>query len=163
MGRIQLIVLSQPRSGNIADLEDAVRRCVEAAPIRFIDALMLAKNDDDAIEFATVRDLANPDREWRGLLAHALFGSKAVGMTPWTMPDPPDAPDAISDLKEMHLLEISDRIPRNSSSLLVLVEHHWMDELGDDQIAPGHLVANGWISIDALVELGRSPPQQRPI
>ena len=162
MGRMQLLVLSQPRNGSITNLEDAVRRSLEAAPLRFVDAVVLIKQDNDTIEFAAVSDIALPDRMWRGLLAQALFGNETVGIAPWTLPDPPDEPDAMLDLKEVHLLEISDRIPRNSASLLVLVEHHWMDELSDEHIAPGHLVANGWISTGALVALGKSQPQRWP-
>jgi hypothetical protein len=161
MGRIQLIVLSRPRSGDITDMEEAIQRCVEVAPIDFVDAFVLNKDDNDAIEFAGVRDIERPERAWRGVLAAAFFGSDVVGIAPWTMPPPPDEPDAFIDLKEVHLLEISDRIPRNSSSLLVLVEHRWMDELGDDQIAPGHLIANGWISLGALVEMGNARPHHR--
>jgi hypothetical protein len=160
---MQLIVLSQPRSVDVAELEDAIKRCVEAAPIHFVDGLVLTKNDNDAIAFAAVSDISDPERPWRGLLAQALFGNEAVGIAPWIMPNPPDEPDAVIDLKEVQLLEISDRIPRNSSSLIVLVEHRWMDEFGDDQVAPGHLVANGWISIEALIELGKSRPRQGTI
>ncbi len=163
MGRTQLIVLSQPQGRNIADLEDAVRRSVEFAPIDFVDAVQLAKNDNDAIEFTAVSDISNPGRVWRGLLARALFGMDATEKAPWSPLDSLDAPDPIIDLKEVHLLEISDRIPRNSSSLLVLVEHHWMDELGDDHIAQGHLVATGWISIRGLLELCDAQPHRRPI
>ena len=161
MGRTQLIVLSQPRSRNIVALEEAVQRCLEAAPIDVIDALVLTKNDNDAIDLVTVGDFGHPDRAWRGLLATALFGNDVAGIAPWAMPDPPDEPDPAIDLTEAHLLEISDRIPRNSSSLLVLIEHRWMDELSDKHLAPGRLVANGWISIGALSTMGRAQPQRR--
>ena len=70
-----------------------------------------------------------------GKCREALFGDE-VGMESWTRPDPPDQPDPILDLKEAHLLEISDRLPRNSSSLLVLIEHYWMDELSDSILSP---------------------------
>ena len=162
MGCMQLLVLNQPENGNVTDLEDAIRRCVEAAPIRFVDALVLTKNVEGAIKFATISDIEQPDRAWRGLLANALFGSNTPGIAPWIIQKSSNQPAGICDLKEVQLLEIYDRIPRNSSSLLVLVEHIWMDELADELIAPGHLVATGWISPEFLLELGNTQPHRWP-
>ena len=163
MGRMQIIVLSQPQGEDISNLENGIQRSIEAAPIRFIDALVLTKKESGAIEFTAVSDIENPDRAWRGLLAQAFFGSETAGIAPWSLPAPPVEPDEIVDLSETHLLDICDRIPRNSSGLLVLVEHLWMDEFSDDQIAPGRLVANAWVSYGFLVELGNALPQRGPI
>lgn len=160
MGRMQLIVLSQPSSGSIANLEDAVRRCLEAAPLRLVDAVAMNKRENGTIEFVSVSEISNFDAVWRGLLAHALFGNEAIGIEPWALPEPADEPDTILDPKEVHLLEISDRIPRNSSCLLVLIEHQWMDELSEESIAPGRLIANGWISSGTLVALGDAQPKR---
>lgn len=158
MGRYQLVVLSQPSSDDVSELERAVVRSLELAPIRFVDALMLTKNENDEICFAAVCDIDAPDRAWRGLIAQALFGREAAASEPWHVSRPPDRADAAFELSEVQLLEIGDRIPRQSSALIVLVEHQWMDELTDALISPGLLVANGWISIHKLMEMRNATP-----
>lgn len=160
MGRFQLVVLSQPGSEDVSALEDAMARCLEVAPIQFVDGLVMTKNANDEFGFVAVCDLGDPDRAWRGLIAQALFGRETVRYEPWRISNHPDDPGDAIDLTEEQLWEISDRIPRLSSTLVVLVEHQWMDELTDVLIEPGRLIANGWISIGKLIEMGNAPPQR---
>lgn len=160
MGRYQLVVLSHPSTDDIARLEHAVTRSLERAPIRFVDAVVLTKNANDEIGFSAVCDLDDPDRIWRGLIAQALFGREAATREAWHPARPPDVADDAFELAEMQLFEISDRIPRASSALIVLLEHRWMDELTDDLLAPGRLIASGWISIDKLMDMRNAPQHQ---
>jgi hypothetical protein len=157
MGRTQLVVLSQPDCEDISRLEQAVARSLEVAPIELVDALVLTKDANDEIGFQTISDIGNPDRAWRGLIARAFFGSGAARPEPWNAPTPLDEPDELVELTQELLWEISDRIPRQSSVLIVLVEHIWMDELYDVLTAPGRLIATGWISIGKLMEMGNGP------
>ena len=116
MGCTQLIVLTQPQGGNIADLEEAIQRCVEAAPIRFVDGLVLTKDANGAIDFNAVSDIENAGScmAWSlraGALRKRRGGKNALDPAR----SPTDEPGTILELKKVHLLEISDRIPRNST------------------------------------------------
>ena len=160
MGRTQLVVLSQPDSEDISNLEQAVARSLEVAPIELIDALVLSKDANDVIRFETISDIGCAHRAWRGLIARAFFGSDAARPEPWNAPIPLDQPDELVELTQEMLWEISDRIPRQSSVLIVLVEHVWMDELFDVLTEPNRLIATGWISIGKLMDMGNEPQRR---
>lgn len=155
-GPIQLFLIEFDNSDNftgeiLRELESVRGRDI----VRVIDGLLVAKDTAGNIFEIEKSDLTYDETVEFGNLIGRLMGLSSDGSVD-------DAKEALSIAEETFgfdqksLNNLKDRIKPGTSSLILLIEHIWAINLSAAlRNAGGHLVAQGMLSRDALMVIGK--------
>jgi uncharacterized membrane protein len=141
-GPMQLVVLGfeggELRGEALAELV----RLAEQDIVRLVDALMVRKHDDGAVELLEISQPLPGDGE-AGALVGALTGLVAEAASGGAL-----APAAAEQLEALEddVLYVADAIPPGTAAAVALLEHRWAIPLRAAlQGAGGQLLEEAWI------------------
>lgn len=127
--------------------------------IRVVDLLFVLKGADGALQVLQERDLGGYDATEYGAILGRMLGlsaAEAAGASLGELLGAALAPEAGHGLGADTIRDIAARIAPETAVALVLIEHDWALGLAAAvRDAGGHLVAQGFLTRDALLEVGR--------
>ena len=158
-GPIQFIVVGFRGNQFRGEILPELASLVKSRLIRVIDLLVVKKGEDDEVEVLQASTLSESERADLAALAGALIGLGAAGVEGAEIL----AEANVESLAERDYFgfdeddvdEIIDDLPDNSTAAVLLFEHSWAIPFKQAiQRAGGELIAQGFISPQALVALG---------
>jgi uncharacterized membrane protein len=157
---MQLIVVVFPDAGLPAGVIQQLRASKERGVIRLVDGGFVAKGAEGEVLLLEGAGFDFGDATFAGTLAGALFGCGADGEAIAQLEETAllaEAENAGFGLSADDLAEISDRIPRGSVAVILLIEHRWVAGFTESvEAAQGTLLAQGWITPKSILEITSS-------
>jgi hypothetical protein len=125
-----------------------VRRLARHGPVRPIDVLFMSRDAEDGLLTVTGPNPDAIDPDTAGVMLGTLLREHADA--PGTVPGVAPAGDLIG-VGRAQLDMLTRRLPPGRSAALILLEHHWAEDLRDALEAAGaETIVEGYLSRDAM-------------
>ena len=158
IGPVQLVVLGFKHPEFHGEIIAELERLRESDTVRVIDALAVHKDADGAIEVAHLSNLSKDEAIELGSKVGALIGlgiEGEEGLIAGAEAGGEAGADGVEVFSDDDAWDVSEEIPNDSASALILLEHHWAVPLRDAVMrAGGFRISDGFISPLDLVEIG---------
>jgi uncharacterized membrane protein len=162
IGPVQILTVAFDGNQFKGEILPELERLKKLGMIRIIDLLFVRKDSMGAVATLTASDL-----DWEEA---ADFGAMVGGLIGWGIAGAEGASlgwmAGAADSADGHTLDEDDKfalvnaIPNNSSAGIALIEHVWAKPLrAAIRRAHGIEVANDWLRIDDLIQIGLSAAQ----
>lgn len=156
-GPMQLFVFGFPGNVFTNEIIPALDEAREQGLIRMIDYIYVAKDENGSITAVEGTDLG----EVEAIVLHSaiggLLGLGAAGIEGARAGIEAGAEFSQADfgLTKEDILSVAEDIPRNTSALLIIVEHLWAKKIKEALIdADAVMVAHGMLTPEVIVEIG---------
>ena len=165
MGPIQMLSLAFPGNRFKGEILPELEKLKKAGVVRVVDLLLVRKDELDNVMVTTASDL-----DWEEAVS---FGSYVGALAGYAA----DGPEGIekgamagaAELADGHLFDqddvfrVTQALPKNTSAVLVLLEHLWAKPLIDAVVrADGIELTNDWIRPEEVVSVTHRPMPDAP-
>ena len=158
-GPIQFIVVGFQGNQFRGEILPELASLVQSRLIRVIDLLVVKKGEDEDVEVLQASTLSEEERADLAALAGALIGLGAAGIEGAELLAEANV-ESLAErdyfgFDEDDVEDIIEDLPDNSTAAVLLFEHTWAIPFKQAiQRAGGELLAQGFVSPQALVALG---------
>jgi uncharacterized membrane protein len=163
-GPIQMLVVGFDDPSFTGEILPELARLKDADVIRFVDLLVVSKNDDGDIEVLQRSDLSPEDAEAFGAVVGALIGLGTGDEDTTELA----AIAGAAALEDGHVFDdeevwyVTDAIPDGATAAVALIEHRWAIPLRDSIVrAGGVALADEWIHPSDLIAIGAAAAESR--
>jgi uncharacterized membrane protein len=160
-GPIQLFVIGFPGNQFKGEIIPALNEARDNGIIRMIDYVFLMKDEGGNITAVQGTDLGKREIKFFDSVLGALIGYGAAGIEGAKYGAEVGAEYAEMNLglTEEDIKKAAKQIPRNSSSLLMIVENLWAKKIKQALVnAGGMMIAQGTLTPELMVKIGASIP-----
>lgn len=150
LGPLQLVVIGFDEDKYARDIILEIKNLRKAKTIRLFDLLYVFKHEDGTIDSKEVTDLQDEEQREFGHLLRSLIGLSTQDL------EHADA-DAVAEslgsadtefgLSDTEIQGLAERIPNNSSAILVIFEHTWAR-----RVKAAMLQAGGYVRAQGLID-----------
>ena len=149
LGMLQLVVIGFDEDKYARDIILEIKSLRKAKTIRLFDLLYVFKHEDGTIDSKEVTDLQDEEQREFGTLLRSLIGLSKEDLEHDDAEEVADSlgtADAEFGLSDNEIQDLADRIPHNSSAILVIFEHTWARRVKAAMLqAGGYVRAQGFI------------------
>lgn len=156
-GPMQLFVIGFPGNQFKGEIIPAITEARENGTIRLIDYIFVMKDANGDMMSVQGTDLGRKEIEEFDSVLGALLGLGAGGMEGAKVGAEAGAKYGEYDmgLAERDIKNIAEEIPKNSSALLMIVEHLWAKKIKEALVnANGIMMAQGMLTPELVVRIG---------
>jgi uncharacterized membrane protein len=156
-GPLQLFVIGFSGNHFNGQISQAIDEARQKGIIRLIDYIFVMKNDSGKITSAKGTDLGEKEANFFETVLGALIGFGMAGLEGAKAGVSAVAGFGEHDfgISEDDLQDIIGYIPKNSSALLMIVEHIWAKKIKQSLVdADGTMIAQGMITPELVVRAG---------
>jgi uncharacterized membrane protein len=158
-GPIQLFIVGFPGNQFNREIIPAINEARDNGIIRMIDYVFLMKDEGGNITAVQGTDLGKKEIRFFDSVLGALIGYGAAGAEGAELGAKAGAEIAEMNLglTEEDIRKAAKQIPKNSSSLLMIVENLWAKKIKQALVnAGGVMVAQGTLTPELMVRIGES-------
>lgn len=156
-GPMQLFAIVFPENKFSGEIIPAINEARDKGLIRMIDYLFVSKDKDGNLTTVQGTDLGKKEVKELGSAIGALIGLGAGGMEGAEVGAEEGAKFAERErgLTRNDVKDIAENIPKNSSAVLMVVEHLWAKNIKQALVdSGGIMLAQGMLTPELMVEIG---------
>jgi uncharacterized membrane protein len=150
LGPLQLVVIGFDEDKYARDIILEIKSLRKAKTIRLFDLLYVFKHADGTIDSKEVTDLQDEEQREFGTLLRSLVGLSKEDLEHDDAEEVAESLDSSADqfgFSDTEIKDLADRIPNNSSAILVIFEHTWAR-----RVKAAMLNAGGYVRAQGLID-----------